>query len=245
MLPIVFIWHCVTFVTCRCPLICMHVHPVVAVKALPATSGVRMIHECVQEQSQTWTGLDREIFLWSLYSMRCVYGSTSGVKHCGAHEYLAGVTWTAWARQDTVKVTWVTYWSTLFSFQENGNMLDFSLRNRLIMAPFAWGCCLFALSVLATLTIFSPRSFKIMTFWKLRWLKTFGMKTCQSGADGNPDIRLRNTALVNRCSKMGEAGSTCTQGCCYCCLNWKVDFRHLTDESQSKKPATSETCCSA
>lgn len=87
--------------------------------------------------------------------------------------------------------------------------------------------------------------FGIMNYWKWRWLKTFGRKTCQSGADGNPDVRLRNMALVNRCSKLGEAGSICTQGCCYCCLNWKVDFRHLTDESQSKKPATSETCCSA
>lgn len=142
----------------------MRVHPVVAVGALPAASGLRMIHECVQEQSQTWPGLDREIFLWWPYSMRCVYGSTSGVKGCRAHGIFGWCDANRLSRQDAAKVTWVTYWSTLFSFQENGNMLDISHRNRLIMAPFAWGCSLFAQFVLAMFTIFSLCTFKMRNY---------------------------------------------------------------------------------
>lgn len=61
-------------------------------------------------------------------------------------KYLAGVMWTAWARQAA------TYRSTLFSFQENGNMLDVSHRKRSVVAPFAWGCSLFALLVLLWIT---------------------------------------------------------------------------------------------
>lgn len=142
--------------------------------------------------------------------------------------------WTAWARRDTVKVTWLTYWSTLFSFQENGNMLDFSHRNRPIMAPFAWGCKLFALFLQCLqFSVRAHSKFGIMNYWKLRWQDIWDED--QSGAEGNADVRLRNMALVNRCSKMGEAGPICTQGCCYCCLNWKVDYSHLKDESQSKK----------
>lgn len=139
--------------------------------------------------------------------------------------------WTAWARQDTVKVTWVTYWSTLFSFQENGNMLDIFHRNRPIMAPFAWGWSLFALFVLAPFT----SNLGILNYWKLPWLKTFEMKTCQSGTDGNPDVRLRNTALVNRCSKMGGRQEWSAHKVVVIVDRTEKWIRHLKDESQSKK----------
>lgn len=145
--------------------------------------------------------------------------------------------WTAWDKQDSVKVTWVTYCSTLFSFQENGNLLYPTGKGRLWQHLFEVAThlpCLF-LQYLQLSVATHSKFVIVMNYWKLLCLKTLGWRLTSQRADGNTDVRFGQHGFDERMYQDEEAGPIGAQGCCYCCSsNWKVDYRHSQKKNQQR-----------